>query len=91
MGCWQDCLGLYTDEKDAHKYPGVVDDFFLDNLNELEENSEEKQADKLASNWLIEEQALKSFILKTQPKFSKKAIIDFAQSQDRHPGIILGG
>ncbi|MEO0836420.1 MAG: ImmA/IrrE family metallo-endopeptidase [Cyanobacteria bacterium J06642_3] len=63
---------------------------YLDNLNELEENSEEKEADKLARNWLIEEETLKLFVSQTKPKFSKKTIINFAQSQNRHPGIILG-
>ena len=63
---------------------------YLDNLDKLEENSEEKEADQLARSLLIEEEALKLFINQTKPKFSKKAIINFAQSQDRHPGIILG-
>ena len=63
---------------------------YLDNLDKLEENPAEKEADKLARNWLIEEEALKLFVYQTKPKFSKKAIINFAQSQDRHPGIILG-
>lgn len=63
---------------------------YLDNLDELEQNSEEEEANKLARNWLIDEQALNSFAVQTKPKFSKKAIINFAQLQDRHPGIILG-
>jgi HTH-type transcriptional regulator / antitoxin HigA len=63
---------------------------YLDNLDELEQNSEEEEANELARNWLIDEKALKLFINQTKPKFSKQAIINFAQSQDRHPGIILG-
>jgi HTH-type transcriptional regulator / antitoxin HigA len=63
---------------------------YLDNLDELEKNSEEQEANQLARNWLINERALNSFIVETQPKFSKKAIINFAQTQKRHPGIILG-
>ena len=63
---------------------------YLDNLDKLEENSEEKKADKLARNWLIKEEALQLFINQTKPKFSKKAIINFAKTQNRHPGIILG-
>ncbi|PSB10638.1 addiction module antidote protein, HigA family [Pleurocapsa sp. CCALA 161] len=63
---------------------------YLDNLDELEKNSEEEEANQLARNWLIDEQALNSFVVETQPKFSKKAITNFAQAQKRHPGIILG-
>jgi HTH-type transcriptional regulator/antitoxin HigA len=63
---------------------------YLDNLDELEQNSEEDEANELARNWLIDEKAFKLFINQTKPKFSKQAIINFAQSQDRHPGIILG-
>jgi HTH-type transcriptional regulator/antitoxin HigA len=63
---------------------------YLDNLDELEKNSEEQDANQLARNWLIDEQALNSFVVETQPKFSKKAITNFAQAQKRHPGIILG-
>ncbi|WP_019503857.1 HigA family addiction module antitoxin [Pleurocapsa sp. PCC 7319] len=63
---------------------------YLDNLDELEQNSEEDEANQLARDWLVNEKALNSFGVQTKPKFSKKAIINFAQSQDRHPGIILG-
>jgi HTH-type transcriptional regulator / antitoxin HigA len=63
---------------------------YLDNLDELEKNSEEEEANQLARNWLIDEQALNSFVVETKPKFSKKAITNFAQAQKRHPGIILG-
>ncbi len=63
---------------------------YLDNLDELETNSEEEEANQLAGDWLIEGQSLNSFINETQPRFSKKAITNFAESQNRHPGIILG-
>jgi HTH-type transcriptional regulator / antitoxin HigA len=63
---------------------------YLDNLDELETNSEEEEANQLARDWLIEGQSLNSFINETQPRFSKKAITNFAESQNRHPGIILG-
>ena len=63
---------------------------YLDNLDKLEQNSEEEEANKLARNWLIDEQAFNSFVRQTKPKFSKKAITNFAQAQNRHPGIILG-
>jgi HTH-type transcriptional regulator/antitoxin HigA len=63
---------------------------YLDNLDDLEKNSEEEEANNLARNWLIDEQSLNSFIIQTKPKFSQKAIINFAQAQNRHSGIILG-
>ena len=63
---------------------------YLDNLDELETNSEEQEANQLARDWLVNEQALNFFVAQTKPKFSKKAVTNFAQSQNRHPGIILG-
>ena len=63
---------------------------YLDNLEQLEEHIEEIEADKLACNWLINEQELSSFANRVKPKFSKRAIIDFAQTQNRHPGLIVG-
>ncbi|MDJ0745410.1 MAG: HigA family addiction module antitoxin [Xenococcaceae cyanobacterium MO_167.B27] len=63
---------------------------YLDNLEELEENPEEEAANKLASNWLIDEKALNHFASQTKAQFSKQAIVDFSQTQNRHPGIILG-
>ena len=63
---------------------------YLDNLENLEVNSEEEEANKLACNWLIDEKALNSFIVQTKSKFSKKAIINFAHDHNKHPGIILG-
>ncbi|MEM9274272.1 MAG: addiction module antidote protein, HigA family [Cyanobacteria bacterium P01_F01_bin.143] len=63
---------------------------YLNNLEDLEANPEEEKANKLARNWLIDEKALNSFIVNTQPKFSKKAIANFAHEQNKHPGIILG-
>ena len=65
-------------------------EIYLDNLEKLEESLEEKEADRLARNWLIDERELYSFANRVKPRFSKKAIIDFAQTQNRHPGIILG-
>lgn len=62
---------------------------YLDNLDAPETNSEEQEANQLARDWLVNEQALNYFIVQTKPKFSKKAVTNFAQSQNRHPGIIL--
>ena len=63
---------------------------YLDNLDKLEQNSEEEEANKLARNWLVDEQAFNHFVVKTKSRFSKSAIEDFARSHNRHPSIILG-
>jgi len=62
---------------------------YLDNLDDLEDNDKEKQANQKTTNWLIHPQPFNSFILKTK-FFSRQAIVEFAQTQSRHPGIILG-
>jgi HTH-type transcriptional regulator / antitoxin HigA len=61
---------------------------YLDNMDSLEVNDEESEANQLASEWLIEPKALKDF--STTKRFSRKEIEHFARSQQRHPGIILG-
>ncbi|MDX2212228.1 MAG: HigA family addiction module antitoxin [Oculatellaceae cyanobacterium bins.114] len=63
---------------------------YLDDLGNLALNDEEVEANQLAANWLIDPLALQEFVVKYQPRFSRKAIEQFAQSQKRHPGIILG-
>jgi HTH-type transcriptional regulator / antitoxin HigA len=63
---------------------------YLDDLANLDLTDEEAEANRLAANWLIDPLALEVFVMKNQPRFSRKAIEEFAQSQRRHPGIILG-
>jgi HTH-type transcriptional regulator/antitoxin HigA len=63
---------------------------YLDNLENLEANAEEIEANQLAADWLIDASALQGFVNKTSPRFSRKAIETFAKTQARHPGIILG-
>jgi HTH-type transcriptional regulator / antitoxin HigA len=63
---------------------------YLDNLDELEENPEEEEANQLASNWLIDKREFNSFAIRTKTRFSKSAIANFARTQNRHPGIVLG-
>jgi HTH-type transcriptional regulator / antitoxin HigA len=63
---------------------------YLDDLGNLELTEEEAEANRLAADWLIEPEALQAFIARYQPRFSRKAIEEFAQSQGRHPGIVLG-
>ena len=63
---------------------------YLDNLENLAKNPQEEEADLLARSWLIDKLELDSFVRNTKPRFSKQKIIEFAYSQHRHPGIILG-
>ena len=63
---------------------------YLDNLDALEDNDEETEANQKAAEWLINYRALQGFVTGTKKYFSRKAIEDFAQTQRRHPGIILG-
>lgn len=63
---------------------------YLDDLDNLEVNDEEIQANQKAANWLIDSQALHNFITGTKNHFSRKVIEQFARTQRRHPGIILG-
>lgn len=63
---------------------------YLDNLDALEENEEEKEANEKAANWLINSQTLNEFIISSKKAFSCETIEEFAQNQNRHPGIILG-
>lgn len=73
----------------AHVYLGHQGRY-LDNLESLPDNEEENKANQLACDWLIEPNALNTFINHHKPKFSGKAIANFAQTHHRHPGIIVG-
>ena len=64
----------------------------LDSLDEnhAEVGATEDEANQLAHDWLINEVALRAFIHRTKPYFSRASIVRFAVDQQRHPGIILG-
>jgi HTH-type transcriptional regulator / antitoxin HigA len=63
---------------------------YIDDLSHLEDNPQEKEADQISREWLINSQVLEEFVSANSPRFSTKAIALFAQSQNRHPGIIIG-
>jgi HTH-type transcriptional regulator / antitoxin HigA len=63
---------------------------YLDDLGNLALTDEEKEANQLAADWLIDPLALQDFVVKTQSQFSRKTIEDFAQGKKRLPGIVLG-
>lgn len=50
----------------------------------------EREADRLASRWLIPTDELRKFIRRTRPFYSAASIRAFADSVGVHPGIVLG-
>ena len=50
----------------------------------------ESEANELARDWLLDQDALDDFIAQVRPYFSKAKIEAFAEAQKRHPGIVLG-
>lgn len=55
-----------------------------------EKPPEEKEADKFAAKFLINEEKLQGFILRHQRLYSEKSIIAFAKTNRIHPGIVVG-
>jgi len=62
----------------------------LDYFDSGNEDVFEQEANKLASEWLIDQLALEEFINISLPHVSKDAIIAFSKRQNIHPGIVLG-
>jgi HTH-type transcriptional regulator/antitoxin HigA len=50
----------------------------------------ETAADTLANEWLVPEAELARFVRRTKPFFSRKKVLDFAESIGVHPGIVVG-
>lgn len=63
---------------------------YLDNLEEKSENPEEIEANHMARNWLIGNDALEIFVETKRPYFSEEKIREFAKKQQCHPGIVVG-
>ena len=51
---------------------------------------DERQADRLASDWLIPPALLATFVRDTRPFFSARRVRAFAQEAGVHPGIVVG-
>ena len=64
----------------------------VDNLfdEQRDVDSIEQDANALAQKWLVDEDALQLFVKRTKPYFARSKVEQFAASQDRHPGIIVG-
>ncbi len=63
---------------------------YLDDMENLEVEEEEEEANRLATSWLLDSAEVERFVLKNQPYFSSTKVQNFAISQDRHPGILVG-
>jgi HTH-type transcriptional regulator / antitoxin HigA len=77
-----------------HQDFGAIID--IDLLGEEKQNEDqdvinkENRANEDAANMLIEKEKIESFIKRKRPYFSKKSIIQFANAQKIHPGIVAG-
>ncbi len=74
----------------AHILAGHVGIYMDDFDNGDTKTTDEEQANRQARDWLIDSHAFDAFVKQTQPLFTKAAIVQFAMSQGRHPGIVLG-
>jgi HTH-type transcriptional regulator/antitoxin HigA len=63
---------------------------FIDDLKNLADNPQENEANQFARNWLINPDDLAQLIKTCSHRYSQVAIEEFAASQKRHPGIIVG-
>ncbi len=63
---------------------------YLDNMDNLDVNQQETEANRLAADWLLNSEALTRFVRETKPYFSAKKVESFAIAQNRHPGILVG-
>jgi HTH-type transcriptional regulator / antitoxin HigA len=63
---------------------------YLDDLENLAVNQEEREANQLAADWLINPSELSDFVAATSPYFSARKIQEFSELQHRHSGIIVG-
>jgi HTH-type transcriptional regulator/antitoxin HigA len=52
--------------------------------------TQERQADRLAGDWLIPSKAFRDFVKSTRPYFSRRRIELFASRLRIHPGILVG-
>lgn len=74
----------------AHTADGHEGVFIDNNLEEEAKTDNERRADKYAQKWLIDEEKYNAFVKANKPHFSRQQIINFADSINRHPGIVVG-
>jgi len=67
-----------------------LDQQLVGNDAQRNESEDEKSADRQATQWLIPQDQLQSFIRAARPYFSRSAILNFADRCKVHPGIVVG-
>ncbi len=65
--------------------PIDIDIMSKESVSKMEINANTK-----ASNYLIQEEKLDSFILRNRPLYYRKKVVQFAQLHGVHPGIVVG-
>ena len=63
---------------------------YVDNLKDESTDGQEDEANRMASDWLVDAQSYAAFVATARPYFSRAKIEEFAASQGRHPGVIVG-
>jgi Domain of unknown function (DUF955). len=53
-------------------------------------SAQEKKADRLASDWLVPPRAYRAYLAERRSRFPLDAVVTFAESIGRHPGIVVG-
>jgi len=63
---------------------------YLDYLDDESDSPVEREANRMARDWLLDRGTLQAFVSATEPFFSREKVIAFAEHQERHPGIVVG-
>jgi HTH-type transcriptional regulator/antitoxin HigA len=63
---------------------------YFDDIKKLGVNQEEMEANQLAADWLLDLSEIEAFVAANKPRFGAIKLEAFAESQHRHPGIVVG-
>jgi HTH-type transcriptional regulator/antitoxin HigA len=75
--------------RQGHEAQGFLDSELLQ-PDSRPRSRREKEADEMASEWLVPRKELTSFVKRTSPYYSTETIRRFASSLGVHPGIVVG-
>jgi HTH-type transcriptional regulator/antitoxin HigA len=59
-------------------------------VSDKPQDEDEKQANKMARDWLIPQEQFDAFVANTRPYFSRNVVLDFAEKLGIHPAIVVG-
>lgn len=68
----------------------IDSDLVTDGGGGEDEESKEAKVNAEAAELLVPQDKLRSFIVRVRPLYSKKRIIQFAQANGVHPGVVVG-